>query len=383
MQEARPAVSVIIPTYNESLNIGELIERLEETLKSTSHEIIVVDDNSPDKTWEIAEGIAETNTSLRVIRRIKERGLSSAVVTGMEVAAGRTFAVMDADLQHDEKILPQMVETILKGEADVCIGSRATEGGSYGEWSRMRRFVSWVAALMAKIMLPVNVKDPMSGFFVVSRGSFHEVVDSINPRGFKILLEFIGRHPNLKIKEIGYTFRNRARGETKLSGSVIKNYLIALYDLRFGRFISPTFIQYAFVGSTGVVINLIGFAIGEWLGFPRVYTGISPRLDPLYLSVPFGMQIAIITNYLMNNYITFYELRHRGSMIVRGFIIFEIVSIVGLVMQTGVFQLLHTNGFLSGLLVEGVRKYVNNGLGIIFATISNYYLNLNFTWEKQ
>ncbi len=237
--------------------------------------------------------------------------------------------------------------------------------------------------MLARIFLPVSVKDPMSGFFVVSRESYLKLADDINPRGFKILLEFIGRHPDLRIREVGYTFRNRIKGETKLSGSVIKNYLIALYDLRFGRYVSPTFVQYAFVGFTGVFVNFGGFAVGEMLGFPRVFTGLGPHLDPLYLSVPFGMQIAIFTNYLLNNYLTFYETRHRGWMIMRGVILFELVSIVGLVVQTGVFQLLHANGFLSGVLMEGVRKYMNNGIGIVFATISNYYLNLNFTWQKS
>ncbi len=382
MNSQHPHVSVIIPTYNESENIPLLLEKLSVALASLPHEIIVVDDNSPDRTWEVAETISRTNPALRVIRRLNDRGLSSAVVTGMEVGAGDTFAVLDADMQHDETILPRMVELVRSGECDVAIGSRGTEGGSYGEWSKRRRFISWVAASLARIVLSGSVRDPMSGFFVISRGLFKRSADRINPRGFKILLEFIGRNPGINIREVGYTFRNRLHGETKLSGSVIKNYLVALYDLKFGKYISSTFMMYAFVGSTGVLVNLLGFALGEALGFPRIRTGLSDRFDPLYLSVPFGIQISILSNYLLNNYVTFFESRHRGASLLKGLMIFEFISLFGLVVQMGVFQLLHNNGFMDGIVAESLRKFLNNGIGILAATVSNYYLNVSITWKK-
>ncbi len=382
MNSQHPHVSVIIPTYNESENIPLLLEKLSVALASLPHEIIVVDDNSPDRTWEVAETISRTNPALRVIRRLNDRGLSSAVVTGMEVGAGDTFAVLDADMQHDETILPRMVELVRSGECDVAIGSRGTEGGSYGEWSKRRRFISWVAASLARIVLSGSVRDPMSGFFVISLGLFKRSADRINPRGFKILLEFIGRNPGINIREVGYTFRNRLHGETKLSGSVIKNYLVALYDLKFGKYISSTFMMYAFVGSTGVLVNLLGFALGEALGFPRIRTGLSDRFDPLYLSVPFGIQISILSNYLLNNYVTFFESRHRGASLLKGLMIFEFISLFGLVVQMGVFQLLHNNGFMDGIVAESLRKFLNNGIGILAATVSNYYLNVSITWKK-
>lgn len=375
-------LSVIIPTYNESENIPILIQNIKTALDGIPHEIIVVDDNSPDRTWEVAEGIARNDSSVRVIRRLHDRGLSSAVISGMEVAAGRCFAVMDADMQHDEKILPQMLAEVSSGQTDIAIGSRGAEGGSYGTWSKRRRFISWVAATMAHIMLPVKVKDPMSGYFVISRDLFRRSAELINPRGFKILLEFIARLPGVRIKEIGYTFRLRVHGETKLSGLVIKNYLVALYDLRFGKIVSPTFLLYSIVGGTGVLVNIAGFGLGELIGLPHVITGLD-RIDPLFLSVPFGIQLSILTNYVLNNYLTFYEHRFRGMENLRGFLYFELVSMLGLVVQTGVFQLLHSNGFLEGVVLEEIRSYLNNGIGIIVAVVSNYYLNVNFTWKRR
>jgi len=373
-------ISVIIPTYNESGNIALLLQKIETVLSGKSYEIIVVDDNSPDLTWEVAESVARDRPAVSVIRRMTDRGLSSAVITGMEIARGQALAVMDADLQHDETILPAMAGAVLSGECDVAIGSRGAAGGSYGEWSRRRRFISFVAATMARIVLPVQVSDPMSGFFVVSRQVYQSTIASINPRGFKILLEFIGRSRNIKIKEVGYTFRNRLHGETKLSGLVIKNYLVALYDLRFGKYVSPTFMLYAFVGLTGVFINMGGFAMGELLGFPHIASGIAV-IDPLFLSVPFGIQLSIISNYILNNYLTFFEKRYRGLSNARGLLLFQLISMLGLFVQFSVFQLLQ--GADVFLWLDESRKFLNNGIGIIVATITNYYLNLNITWKGR
>ncbi len=379
----RAAISVILPTYNESGNIALLIDRLKTVLKSIPHEIIVVDDNSPDRTWEIVEKISEKNPWVRVIRRIEDRGLSSAVLTGMAVANGEVFAVMDADLQHDESILPEMFRAIHDDRMDICIGSRGIEGGSYGNWSATRRFMSWVAAFMAKVMLPVNVKDPMSGFFVISRETYQKSADKINPRGFKILLEFIGRSRGLAIKEIGYTFKNRIHGETKLSSSVIKNYLIALWDLRFGKYVTPTFLMYCLVGASGVLVYSLVLAACRVLVLQDFFSGLLLRMDPNSFSMLAAVETSIISNYFLNNYFTFYERRHSGKKKIAGFVKFQLVSLLGLIVQIGVFQMLQANGFLIGILSEGFRNIFNNALGIVVATVSNYYLNLNFTWRKN
>jgi len=377
-------VSVIIPTYNESQNIPVLIKRLESILKNYNYEILIVDDNSPDRTWEVGEALAEKNPAIRVIRRLSDRGLSSAVVSGMSAASGSLLAVMDADLQHDETILPSMIDEMTGGKYDICVGSRRVEGGSYGEWSSVRKFMSKAATLLTNIMLPVPVTDPMSGFFIITKKIFHDSAERINPRGFKILLEFVGRNPGAKICEKGFTFRNRQYGETKLSGSVIRNFLISLYDIRFGKIISYQFALYAIVGSTGVFVNLGGFSLGEYMGLPVIDTGLLGNLDPLYISVIFGIELSVISNYILNNYITFYEFRHKGKSLLPGFIFFQIISVVGLLVQTGVFLLFQNNGFFVSLITaESVRKTFNNLLGILAATATNYFLNVNVTWKSK
>ncbi len=381
---APPVASIIIPTYNEADNIIILLEKLSSIIENIPGEIIVVDDNSPDETWRIAQEYSRKDDRVHIIRRLQDRGLSSAVVTGMEVARGECLLVMDADLQHDETIIPEMIRAITEKGYDVAVGSRASGGGSYGEWSRGRRFISWMAAQMARPVLHNRISDPMSGFFAVSSRLFQQSANLLNPRGFKILLEFIARNRNLKILEIGYTFRNRVHGKTKLSGSVIRNYLIALYDLKFGRYLSPTFFLYGLVGISGVGVNLAGFSVGEYiLHLPAITTGISPHIDPLLLSVPFGIQLSIMSNYILNNYVTFYETRHQGWAHLRGAFTFQAISLFGLFIQFAVFQLLYVNGFLNDSLPEGARKLASNGLGIVAATVSNYYLNLNITWKKS
>ena len=376
-------ISVVIPTYNEAENLPMLVEKLSLVLKDFSYEIVVVDDNSPDKTWEVADNLS-SQYPVRMIRRFTEKGLSSAVMVGMASSHGKIFTVIDADLQHDERIIPKMYDALTKSGADIAIGSRAVLGGSYGDWSKRRRFMSMVATTMAKTLLRVKITDPMSGFFSITRECFNKTAEKINPRGFKILLEFVGRNKDLKIKEIGYTFRNRVFGETKLSASEIRNYLIALYDIRFGKYIPPIFFLYSLVGVSGVFVNLSFFKLGEFLGFPRIYTGISEFIDPVYTAVPFGYQMAIFTNYYLNNTFTFYEKRKKGfRAFLAGFLMFQLVSLFGLFIQTGVFQLLHINGFLYGAFAEEWRALFNNACGIVVALVSNYYLNMNFTWGRR
>lgn len=380
---SQPVVSVILPTYNEAENVPIIVEKTATALAQIPYEIIIVDDNSPDRTWQVAQRIAEQDPHVHMIRRLNERGLSSAVITGMNAARGQCLAVMDSDMQHDEAALPDLVHAIMIENYDIAIGSRGVEGGSYGDFSRKRRFISWVAASMARIILPMHVRDPMSGYFVVAREIFQECVERINPVGFKILLEFIGRNPEAKVKEVGYKFRRRIHGETKLSGSVIKNYLVALWDMRFGRFISSTFLLYSLVGSFGVLVNLGGLFLGEYLGLPEIKTGW-PVIGTFVLSVALGIELSIISNYIMNNWVTFFDVRHRGFKAnARAILLFHLISSLAGLVQLGVFQLLYENGFLSEYLEGRLLKAVLDSIGILVALTTNYYLNINFTWQKK
>ena len=184
MKKENKLISLIIPTYNESENIRLLIPKLIQlfTENQMNFEIIIVDDDSPDLTWKVAKKISEKDSRVSFIRRISERGLSSAVMTGMASAKGFYLGVIDADLQHDETIIPMMIKKL--ETCELVIGSRRIGEGSYGEMSFFRRLISKAATLMAKIFLPINITDPMSGFFIVKKEIIDEILKEINPLGF-------------------------------------------------------------------------------------------------------------------------------------------------------------------------------------------------------
>ncbi len=377
-------ISVILPTYNESENLPIAADRISRSLSEYDYEIIVVDDNSPDRTWEIAEDLREKNPRLKVIRRLDGKGLSSAVLTGMGAAEGEVFVVMDSDLQHDEKILPEMIRSFYERDVDLCLGTRYAQGGSTGKWSIVRIGISRFANFLAKRFLGLPVSDPMSGYFGIKRSIYSETKNTINPRGFKILLEFLGRAKNtLKIEEIPYTFKTRVHGTTKLDNSVIKNFFLAILDIRFGKWISPTFLLYSLVGATGVIVNLTGFVIGEIFGFGEIKTGIS-YLDPVSLSVILGIELSIISNFVLNNYFTFYERRFVKWNAVRGFVLFHTVSTWGILLQILSFHFLYFSLFSEmGTIGDLPSKFICDILSILIAITSNYFLNSNVTWANR
>lgn len=223
-------VSVISPTLNEAQNIPALIDQLERTLAGLDFEILIADDDSPDLTWSVAEEISRKDPRVRSLRRTKNPGLGMAVVDGFAAAEGEILACIDADLQHDPSILPRMVEELQRG-VDVVVGSRHVKGGGFGKWSRWRRFESWCANKSAQILLGFEVKDLMSGYFLVWRKDFERVHDQLGESGFKILLEILAKLRSPKVKEVPYTFRLRTVGESKLSSKVIWLYFHQLWRL--------------------------------------------------------------------------------------------------------------------------------------------------------
>ena len=379
--DSRPRLSVITPTFNESENIGPLIESVKAALGSSSYEIIVVDDDSPDLTWRRAEELAEHDSTIRVLRRFSDPGLSPSVIAGMSIARGSVLAVIDADLQHDPSVLPVMVERIVSGTDDVVVGTRAAEGGSYGEWSAGRRLVSWVATLIARLFLRVPVSDPMSGFFAVSRETFEKMVPVINPQGFKILLEFVGRRiEGLRVSEVGYTFRNRLHGETKMSPSVIRSYLLAVFELRLGRQIKGQFILYALVGASGALVNFGVFGACEALHIGDVDLGFARAVR---WSLLIGIAASVIWNFLLNNYFTFWERRFHRRQIFVGFAIFSLVSLFGVIIHVSVFQFLHANKWGEDTLGHKAAELTQNAIGFLAALVGNYFLNVNYTWRRR
>lgn len=374
--------SLIIPTYNESENIQILIPRVIKLLNehNISFEIIVVDDDSPDLTWKVAQELSQKDERIIAIRRIHKKGLSSAVLDGMEVANGRALGVIDADMQHDESILPKMLRELK--EYELVVGSRVVEEGGYGEWGVIRKTMSKIATLIAKVFLPIPVGDPMSGYFVLRRELYEEIAPEVNPIGFKILLEFIARKKGIKVKEVGYVFKTRIHGETKMSGSVIQNYLFALYDIRFGKYVSLTFIRYGITGFSGVFVNLLGQFIAVelfgWKGTGKVY---SDFLLPSF-GVVFGFELAVLSNYTINNFWTFKKVKKKGIyQNIVGFLKFNLVSYVGLLIQLSVWRFtLEAYQVYFPEYYFAKATYLCNFIGILLATAGNYHLNKQFTW---
>ena len=378
-----PVLSVITPTYNEAENLPVLIEHLHAALDGIPHEVVVADDDSPDRTWEVADKIAAVDPDVRVMRRFHDKGLSAAVLDGMSVARGEFLAVIDADLQHDEAVLPAMLDEVRSGRADVCVGSRSTEGGGYGDWASSRRFVSWVATVIARLLLRVPVSDPMSGYFVVSRRAYEEAAPRINPRGFKVLLEFIGRDRSLRVTEVGYEFRNRIHGETKLNRSVIRSYLLAVAELRLGRQIDPVFLLYVLVGLVGLGVNSLVFTIAEAAGVPRITTGLNAAIDPIEGSFVLSVMVSILVLFVLNNEFTFWEERYRGWKLAPAFAVFFAMSLVGTLVHVAVFKYLQSIGFLLSVLGTSWSRVAQNLIGATFALVVNWYLNSTYLWKRR
>jgi dolichol-phosphate mannosyltransferase len=226
-----PSVSLIIPTYNEYENLVPLLDSVREVMSGREFEIVVVDDDSPDRTWQLAESYAAAHREVRVIRRMNARGLSSAVVEGFENANGCLLAVMDGDHSHDPTLLPRLVDAVLQG-ADLAAGSRRVAGGGAAKWPWHRKRTSDAATWLARFWLHVPLLDPMSGYFVVRREVFESVRGSLLKRGYKILLEIVCRAGDLKIVELPYIFRDRHQGISKLNAGVAREFIQSLWDLR-------------------------------------------------------------------------------------------------------------------------------------------------------
>jgi dolichol-phosphate mannosyltransferase len=254
-------LSVISPTLNEAENVPRLVEELALALRDVDYEILIVDDNSPDRTWSVADGIAAANPRVRTLRRMNNPGLGLAVMDGFSAAEGDVVACIDADLQHDPAILSRMLQEFDKG-ADVVVGSRHVDGGSTGDWDRLRRLQSWLATRTAQLFLGIRLKDPMSGYFLFSRKDFAVVKEDLNGSGFKILLEILTNLGPAQVKEVPYVFRSRTRGESKLSNKVIFQYMQQVWRLcGSSRHLSVRFLKSAAGNAVEFLLNLAIMAL--------------------------------------------------------------------------------------------------------------------------
>ena len=286
-------LSLVIPTFNERNNIGSLIDQLTALLDPVlgdAYELIIVDDDSPDRTWELALELAAKHPKLRVMRRQGEKGLSTAVIRGWQIARGEVLAVIDADLQHPPEVTVKLWNEI-EGNADLAVGSRHVDGGGVSDWSLLRRMLSRGAQLLGLMVLPGvlgRVSDPMSGYFMVRRRAIADVV--LSPLGYKILVEVIGRGRIRWIAEVGYVFRERNQGESKVTWRVYASYLRHLARLRLATLPASRFFKFAVVGASGVVVDMaVLFLLSDpralGLGLTRSKLAAAELRDPQQLLV--------------------------------------------------------------------------------------------------
>ncbi|QEE27732.1 glycosyltransferase family 2 protein [Terriglobus albidus] len=362
LQQASNAVelAVILPTYNERANIVEAIRRTQTVLGNMPHEIIVVDDNSPDGTADVVRQLARQDSRIRLIHRIGRRGLSSAVIEGMMASTAPMLAVMDADMQHDESALPRMIEKMHREHLDLVIGTRNAHGGSMGNFARIRVRISQLSAQLSRSVCQCEVSDPMSGFFLVRDDFFRSAAPRLQTGGFKILLDLLAssdRKP--RIGEIGYRFRTRMHGQSKLSFYVAVEYLFLIVNKLTGGHLCPRLTLFALTGASGLLVH---FAV-----LAAMYLGLH---SSFLTSQAVAAIAAMSTNFAVNNALQ--QSRLRGPRAWTGYLRFLMLCALGAIFSVSYanrLQLSHTPWALAALA------------GIAIGSVWNYAITQIFTWE--
>lgn len=357
-------LTLVIPTFNEKPNIEPLVAKLDAALRGVRWEAIFVDDDSTDGTAAEVRRIAQHDPRVRVLQRIGRRGLSTACIEGALASSSDYVAVMDADLQHDETVLPQMLQHVRTGGADIAIGTRYVEGGGIGDWDESRAKMSKLATWLSLKVTGVQLSDPMSGFFLLRREAFNAVVRDLSGLGFKILLDILASSKGkLRVAEQPYEFRTRVAGESKLDSQALWDFLLLLIDKRFGKYVPARFVSFGLIGGFGVVVHM---AIVTAL-FQGLATGFA-------MSQAVAATVAMMFNYSLNNMLTYRDRRRKGWRWVTGLISFVAICSVGAAANVGVANYLfaeqHTNWVLSSVA------------GILMGAVWNYAVSSVYTWRK-
>ncbi len=357
------SLSIVIPTFNEAGNIAELLRRIAACLVDVDWTAIVVDDDSPDGTAEVVRRIGAIDPRIRCLQRIGRRGLSSACLEGMAMARGRFLAVIDADLQHDARLLPRMLQLLAAGNLDLVVGSRYMDNGTVGSWRRSRRWLSRAATRVARALLAIRLTDPMSGFFMIRREAVARAAPRLSDSGFKLLLDLVASSPSpLRAVELPYAFAPRAHGLSKLDAGVMWSFIGLLLRQclrraceRFGRF--------CLIGTSGIGVHLLVLEIGvaTWhLAFPAAQT--------------LAVLVSMTSNYALNNRFTFDANRLRGVAFLNGLSRFAALCALGAVLNVAVADV--------AMRLVGLRLPAA-ALGILAGALCNYALSSVFVWRRR
>ncbi len=364
-------LTVIIPTFKEEANIRNIITEVDSVLRTAglNGEILVVDDNSPDETIAIVNSIAETNKNVRIIVRSADHGLSQSVAEGFLRASSNIFVVIDADLSHPPALIPKMYREILAGN-DVVIGSRYMEGGGIKKWPVKRRVISLVATFFGRLLFP-DITDPVSGFFAVRKDVVRNA--PLKPKGYKILLEVLGKGVWERDTEIPFEFSDREIGTSKLKVKTIIEYAQQVADITlysFGHHGSAAWrewkkiFKFGLVGISGMVVNLGILQI-------LLFSGISG-----FIALFFAIVTAILNNFIWNDRWTFRDasLRQATTAWYR-LRLFYLVSAGGAVINYAVALVLNQT--------FGIRIDVADLIGILIGFAWNFLINRRFTWGRS
>ena len=366
-RQAGPPVielSVIVPTFNERDNVWEIVRRLESCLEGIAWEVIFVDDDSGDGTAAQVREAAQQNRRVRCLQRIGRRGLSSACVEGMLASSAPYLAVMDGDCQHDESILPRMLDLLRAGDTDLVVGSRYMDGGGIGEWNASRARMSRFATRLGRVVVRQELSDPMSGFFALRRDALELSVRRLSTLGFKILVDVIASSPQpLRVKEVPYEFKDRRAGQSKLDSQAVWDYVMLLADKLIGHLVPVRFVAFMAVGTLGVLVH-----------FAVLTTLFRTLAAPFAYSQAAATIAAMTSNFALNNALTYRDMRLKGWRWLKGWASFMAACSVGALANVGIAAYLFSHSTLWVLAALA---------GIVVGAVWNYAVTAMYTWNGQ
>jgi dolichol-phosphate mannosyltransferase len=356
-------LAVVLPTFNESANAGPIVDRLEKALAGIHYEVIFVDDDSPDGTADAVRRLAQDRDNLRVVHRIGRRGLASACIEGILAASSPYVAVMDADLQHDESALPEMLRRMREENLDLVVGSRNIAGGSMGEFAAWRVKLSQLGRRLSLMGTEHELSDPMSGFFMVRVATFGRFAHRLSGIGFKILLDIVlSAGPGLRIGEVPYRFRLREHGESKLDVMVGLEYFQLLVDKRLGNLVDVRFVLFAMVGALGLGVHLL--ILNALLKLAGLSFAVGQTITTF---------IVIILNFVLNNAVTYRDRRLRGWRFWSGLLLFCLVCGLGVAANVAI---------ANEAFRRGVPWVLAALTGLLFTAVWNYGVTSITTWRQ-
>jgi dolichol-phosphate mannosyltransferase len=363
MASKAPELTLVIPTLNERENIAPLLERLELALGATRWEVIFVDDDSRDGTPEEVREIGRIDPRVRCLQRIGRRGLSTACIEGILASTSPYIAVMDADLQHDEAILPAMLSSLRNEPYDLVIGSRYVDGGGIGQWNSTRANISGFAIRLSRMICKAEVADPMSGFFMLKRELFERAMRKLSGQGFKILLDLMASSPEPpRFKELPYEFRLRRYGESKLDTMVAWEFGMLLADKLVGHIVPVRFALFALIGGLGLIVHLT-----------TLWTGLTLGGFSFIVAQTVATMVAMTSNFFLNNLFTYRDQRLKGLRLIRGLLSFYLICSIGAVANVGLAAFFYNWRQIWWL--AGVA-------GVIVGSVWNYAVSSVFTWKR-